>query len=624
MLLVKLLGRPTVLADGVEVEGPRGHKAWGLLAYLVGSGAPVPRDRLLPLLFPDAEDKLAALRWNLAQLRRVVGQHSAFAGDPVAMGLGPTVRVDTRLLAAAPWYEVVDEVELGAPLLEGFSFPSCAGFELWLEGERQRMLGLAANALREAARAHTASGRFDEAVGYARRLVALQPWDQNAHELLVRALAQAGEVAAARDHVGLVTELFLDELGMKPSRSLAAAAEPVLARPTAATRSSTLAQLQAGISAMTAGAPQAGVQSLRRAVEGARVVGDPELLVRALTELGSAQVHGVRGSDESGVAALREAVTVAERVGRPGLATAACRGLAWVEFLRCRAQPAERWLDRAMTTVGADDAERAWILLIRGSLRSDAGRHAAAATLLREAVRHAENSGDAHAAAMALTHLGRLHLLRHEHAEARTELGRAQVIAEGAGWLSFLPYPSSWLAELTLREGGRQEAEELFTHAHALAVEVGDPCWEALACRGLGLVAAVSGDDDTAARLLHDAPATCRKQSDTYVWIEAYALAAQAAHAVSRGLPRAEGLVDELDRLASEHALHELQAEAALLRAQAGLPGALEAARSRVAVVDNPVLTARLVEPERREESTAARGPMADTAVGVVAGVPTR
>jgi len=594
MLLIKLLGRPTVLADGVEVPGPRGNKAWGLLAYLVGSGAPVPRERLVSLLFPDAEDGLAALRWNLAQLRRTVAHPQACTGDPVSLALGPGARVDVQMLTSAPWYEVTDRLDLGAPLLEGLVFPSCAGFELWLEGERQRMVGLSAAALREAARAQTASGRPEEAVEHARRLVRLQPWEENGHELLVRALAQSGDVAAARAHVKLATQLFLDEVGLPPARSLAAAAEPVLTRPTTASRTTTLAQLQAGITAMSAGAPEAGVDALRRAVAGARVVGDAELLVRALTQLGSALVHAVRGSDESGVAALHEAVAVAERLVRPELATAACRELGYVEFLRCRLESAERWLDRAMVTVGADDSERAWILLTRGSLRSDAGRHDQAVPLLLDAVRHAENAGDLRAAAMALTHLGRLHVLRDEYDEAVHCLGRAQRLAEQSGWLSFLPYPSSWLAEVSFREGRIEEAGDLFSHAHALAVEVGDPCWESVACRGLGLVAAAGGDDDAAARWLYNAPAACRRFTDTYVWLEAYGLAAQASHAVSRRLARASELVDDLDHLAAAHGMREFQAEAALLRVQAGLPGALDAAVGHVAAVDNPVLAARL------------------------------
>jgi DNA-binding SARP family transcriptional activator len=609
MLLVTLLGRPTVLADGVEIGGPRGNKAWGLLAYLVCQGAPVPRERLVAQLFPDAEDGLGALRWNLAQLRRTLGQPRALSGDPVRADLGADVRVDVSLLGAAPWHDVVADVDLGAPLLEGMTFPGCPAFELWLEGERHRIASLAAGVLREAARTYLADARLPEAAASARRLVSLNPWDESGHVLLTRALARSGDTAAARAHVELVTELFLDELGVPPSRELTTAAQPVVEGVAGATRAGTLAQLQAGITATSAGAPQAGVESLQRAVAGARALRDPSLLVRALTELGSAQVHGVRGTDESGVASLREAVAVAERDGRPALATAACRELAWVEFLRCRRVPAEQWLDRAEATVGDDDdGERAWILMIRGSLRSDAGQHAAATELLRDAVRHADRAGALRPAAMALTHLGRLAVLRAEHAAAEDLLTRARALAEQAGWLSFLPYPTSWLAEAALRTGRLEEAQDLFGHAHALSLEVHDPCWESLSCRGLGLAAAAAGDDGSAARLLHEAPDACRRLPDTYVWIEAYALAAHAAHALATGSARAPMLVDDLDRLTSALDLRELQAEAALLRLAAGQPGALEAARLRVAAVDNPVLAARLAELERSALTTASSG----------------
>ena len=598
MLTIKLLGRPALFGDGVELEGPRGKKSWGLLTYLVSNAAAVPRERLVRLLFPDAQDGLASLRWNLAELRRITREPHAFAGDPVTLSLTRDVQVDVHLLAAAPWYEVIDQVDLSAPLLEGLTFPSCAGFELWLEGERQRVAALAAAALREAAREEIASARADEAVGHARRLVALQPWDENCHELLVRALAQSGDVPAARAHVELVTESFLNGLGVAPSRSLSAAAEPLMARPAQASRTRTEAQLQAGVTAVSAGASDTGIGSLRRAVAGARAVADPELLVRALIHLGSAQVHAVRGADEAGVAALREAVAVAERVGRPGLATAACRELAWVEFLRCRFEPAERWLDRAMATVAADDSERAWILLTRGSLRSDAGRYEEAIPLFLEAVRHAEYGGDLRASAMALTHLGRLRLLRGEDDLAAEHLDQARALADQAGWLTFASYPLSWSAELAMHAGRVDEAGELFSRAHALAVEVGDPCWESLACRGLGLVAAERGEHTIAARLLHDSRMACRRINDAYVWLEAYGLAAQATHAIATGLGNAEELVADLDQLASAHGMRELQAEAAMLRVAAGRTDALEAARSHVAAVDNPVLSARLTRLE--------------------------
>ncbi|MFP5253063.1 MAG: tetratricopeptide repeat protein [Actinomycetes bacterium] len=603
MVTIKLLGRPALLGDGVELEGPRGKKSWGLLAYLVGCATAVPRERLVRLLFPDAEDGLAALRWNLAELRRITREPHAFMGDPVTLSLPRRVQIDVHLLAAAPWYEVIDQIDLSAPLLEGITFPSCAGFELWLEGERQRVAALAAAALREAAREEIASGRPDEAVGHARRLVALQPWDENCHELLVRALAQSGDTRGARAHVRRVTKSFLDELGVTPSRSLSAAAEPLMAPPAQASRTRTEAQLQAGVAAVSAGASDTGIASLRRAVAGARAVADPELLVMTLIHLGSAQIHAVRGADEAGAAALHEAVAVAERVGRPGLATSACRELAWVEFLRCRFEPAERWLDRAMATVGADDSERAWILLTRGSLRSDAGRYEEAVPLFLDAVRHAEHGGDLRASAMALTHLGRLRLLRGEDDLAAEHLDRAQDLAQQAGWLTFMSYPLSWRAEVAMRAGRHDEAAELFSRAHALALEVADPCWESLACRGLGLIAAERGDHPRAARLLHDSRTACQRVNDAYVWLEAYGLAAQAGHALANRLGDVEELLDDLDQLASEHGMRELQAEASMLRVSAGRTEALEAARSHVAAVDNPGLSARF----RQLEAASAR-----------------
>ena len=58
---------------GVPVDAPRGHKAWGLLAYLLRSRVPPSRERLATLLFPEADDPLGALRWTLSEVRRRLG-----------------------------------------------------------------------------------------------------------------------------------------------------------------------------------------------------------------------------------------------------------------------------------------------------------------------------------------------------------------------------------------------------------------------------------------------------------------------------------------------------------------------------------------------------------------------
>ena len=106
------------------------------------------------------------------------------------------------------------------------------------------------------------------------------------------------------------------ELGVEPSPALAAAAQTLTASPTAGPvsgRPAANAQLEAGQAAITAGALEAGLQCLRRAVSDARAARDAELHARALVALGSALVHAARGRDEEAAAALHEALAVAMR-----------------------------------------------------------------------------------------------------------------------------------------------------------------------------------------------------------------------------------------------------------------------------------------------------------------------
>jgi DNA-binding SARP family transcriptional activator len=64
-----LLGRPTVLEDGERRPLVLRPKALAVLAYLALTARPAPRRELARLVFPDAEEPLAALRWHLHHLR---------------------------------------------------------------------------------------------------------------------------------------------------------------------------------------------------------------------------------------------------------------------------------------------------------------------------------------------------------------------------------------------------------------------------------------------------------------------------------------------------------------------------------------------------------------------------
>jgi DNA-binding SARP family transcriptional activator len=599
-LTIQLLGAPRLERDGAALEPPRGHKAWGLLAYLVRSRAASSRERLASLLFPEADDPLGALRWTLSALRRRLGADVELGGDPLRLTLPPGTFVDVEVLSRGSWPEAVALPGLGHELLDGMAFRSSPGFEMWLENERRHVAGTTSAVLHQAALARLARGEAAEAREHASELVRLNPYEENAHVLLVRCLRAAGDLEGAARQVESCPELFRRELGLEPTPALrnAAAAAELPAEARVSGRAAAMAQVKAGEAAIAAGAGEAGLQSLRGAVAAARGVGDPELLARALVALGGALVHApVRGADEEGAAALHEGTLIAERAGRPDVAATGWREISWVQFLRAQYDRGEESLARTAELAGGNEAELAWVELIRGAAAHDVGDHARAGELLPLALGRAERLPSGQPLGLALTFLGRFHLRRGELDAAEPVIDGALDECEARGMTAFLPWPESFRAEIDLARGELDRAEERLEHAFALGCQVGDPCYESAAVRGLGLVAAARGDVARALELLVEAPRVCRRLPDTYLWIEADGLDALCAVAVEHRAEAAPRWIDELEATAGRRGMRELLLHAALYRARLGEPGALDVARSLAAQIANPAVPG-LVEAE--------------------------
>jgi DNA-binding SARP family transcriptional activator len=594
---IHLLGAPTVLRDGIEVKAPPGRKHWGLLAYLVRSEVPSSRERLSGLLFPEADDPLGALRSALSALRRQLGPHAEVGGNPVRLKLGQGAFVDVAILGKGSWMEAVSLPGLGHELLDGMAFRSSPTFENWLENERRHVAGTTAEVLHEAALTLLARGDAREARDHAAHLVRLNPFDENAHVLLVRCLTAAGESDAAARQVEACTQLFRLELGVDPSPALRSAADDPVAsvgvRMTGPAAVSVL--IEAGAAAVSAGAPEAGIARLRGAVALARRHDDAELLARSLIGLGRALVHSSRGRDEEGAAALHEGSALAEEIGDRRLAATGRRETGWIQFLRGRYERAEATLAHATELADGDEEELAWIEVILGSCRSDEGDYATAAELLSSSIARSQALRRPDAEVFGRTMLAKLHLLRGEIPQATVLLDESLELVEAHGLTSFRPWPESFRAEIDLLQGDVDAADRAFEHAFALGCEVGDPCWESIAARGRGLVAVERGEVDRGLELLVEAPRLCRRLPDTYLWIEAYGLDALCAVAVEHDPESAGRWIGELEAIAARRGMRELLARASVHRARLGEPGALEQARSLAAQVDNPALDA-LVE----------------------------
>jgi DNA-binding SARP family transcriptional activator len=599
-LSVHLLGSPRVERDGVTVDPPRGHKPWGLLTYLVRTRVPSSRERLAGLLFPEADDPLGTLRWSLSAIRRQLGENAELAGDPVRLTLHPGTLLDVEVLGRGAWMQAIALPGLGHELLDGMTFRSSPGFEMWLENERRHVAGTTASVLHEAALALLARGDAGSAADRASELVRLNPYEENSHVLLVRCLRTTGDREGAARQVAACTELFNRELGVDPSPALLAAATAPLAPkgPRVSGRAALQARVDAGESALAAGAVEAGLDRLRGAVASARTAQEPALLARSLIGLGSALVHSARGSDEEGAAALHEGSALAECLGERALAATGWREAGWIQLLRARYDRAEGSLAQAAELGRGNDEELAWIDAMLGAIRSDVGDYPTAAELLRSAIERSSRTRSVQAGDYARSMLGRLHLLRDELDEAEQVLDEALEYVQLHGWTAFLSWPEALRAEVDLRLGDVVAAEERLEHAFALGCQVGDPCWESISARGLGLVAAQRGDVPRALELLADAPRLCRRLPDTYFWIEAYGLDALCAVALDHGAAASRLWIDELEAITARRGMRELLAHAMVYQARLGEPGAFDAARSLAAEIDNPALDDLLASVE--------------------------
>jgi DNA-binding SARP family transcriptional activator len=594
-LVVRLLGKPAIERDGEAVKGPRGRKAWGLLAYLALTDLRPNRGRLAELLFADADDPLGALRWSLAELRRALGTPDALTGEQPRLELPAGSRLDAWELAgaAAPAPADIDPNEVGGELLEGMDFSSSPAFESWLLVERHHLAAASEALLHEVAMSRLGTGDPATAARIAARLVALNPLVEENQELLVRSLARSGDPEGALAQVKTCEELFLRELGKDPSPAVRRAARPPGAAPSS-DRFAARALLETGQAQVAGGAIDAGIDELRQASELSRAADDPALQVQALNALGTALVHAARGRDEEGAVALHEALAIAERTG---LREAACKSfleLGYVDVQAGRPERADAWLARA-EEIAEGDAELANVLSVRGMLLSDLADYPGALERLRESVERAESAGHHPRAAFSLSLVARAHLLRDELEAARAAVDRSLEIVASESWVSFRPWPETLRGEIDFREGRVDEAAERLEQAFALGCHVGDPCWEGAAARMLGIVEADRGRADLGLEWLEQARTRAARVPDSYAWVQAYVLDALAGLAIDQELASAPAVVDSQEELAARSNMKEFVVRALVHRSRLDRPASVISARELAAEIENPALD-RLLE----------------------------
>ena len=239
-LHLSLLGGMQITRGGEPVPGFVSSKVQALLCYLAVTGRPHLRPALTGLLWgemPETDAK-ANLRQALANLRRVLVPHLSINRQAVAFNRDSPYwldveRFEARAAGASAGADIEglrEAVELyRGDFLEGFYVRQAPAFEEWALAQRARLRELALQALHRLAVHHGQQGRAGLVAGidYTTRLLAMEPWREDAHRQLMLLLARGGQRGAALAQYETCCRVLAEELGVEPGAETAALAEAI-------------------------------------------------------------------------------------------------------------------------------------------------------------------------------------------------------------------------------------------------------------------------------------------------------------------------------------------------------------------------------------------------------------
>ncbi len=252
-LHLTLLGGLHITRDGSAMSGFVSSKAQALLCYLAVTGRPHQRPALADLLWgemPEA-DAGANLRQALSNLRRVVGEYvlitrhevafdrarpycldvetfeqavsAALAAGPLALPATPAPQAERRGGASEAGLSPRQVETLRqavalyrGDLLQGVQVREAPAFEEWMLSQQQRLRELALQALHTLSVYFSERGEVAAGLEYTGRLLALDPWREEAHRQMMLLLARSGQRSAALAQYAACRRVLAAEMGVEP------------------------------------------------------------------------------------------------------------------------------------------------------------------------------------------------------------------------------------------------------------------------------------------------------------------------------------------------------------------------------------------------------------------------
>jgi WD40 repeat protein/DNA-binding SARP family transcriptional activator len=231
---IHLLGPVEVRNANRTIRAFESRKGVALLGYLAQQRQPVARSRLAFLLWSDKSEAIGRrnLSRELSQLAALLP--GAFETDYHTVALAPAyaAQVDTTRFAALARAGDPAALEAAVALyrdefMAGLHLDGCPEFETWLLRERELWQREVSELLARLVAHHAERREHERAEHFARRWLALEPWQEEAHRALMLLLARSGRRAAALAQYEICRRTLAAELEIEPVAETTALAEHI-------------------------------------------------------------------------------------------------------------------------------------------------------------------------------------------------------------------------------------------------------------------------------------------------------------------------------------------------------------------------------------------------------------
>ncbi len=213
-----MLGTLTIRRHGVALVLPASRKVRGLFAYLALAPRAVARSQLCELLWDVPNDPRGELRWCLSKIRALVDDPGKrrvdTQADTISLDLTDCFVDAVEVARATQDIDTIGSDQLRAlatsfagDFLDGLEIDRSPAFNGWVTAQRRRLRGCHTALLERLVKIVPAA----EVLFYLEQWLALTPFDQHVHNLLLHTLARQGQIREGEEHLAATMRLFESE-----------------------------------------------------------------------------------------------------------------------------------------------------------------------------------------------------------------------------------------------------------------------------------------------------------------------------------------------------------------------------------------------------------------------------